>query len=162
MDGPGSNPAPQAMREQPSEAVQSRGVQVRGVVQGVGFRLFVYRLATEERLAGSIGNDTDGVSIELEGPSARIEAFLVAYGFAQAAVRARDAIGISKVALAGGCLHKRRLARLMRIGLQEESLQVFKPCKVSSVDGGNYGQAVVAAAILRGRNPGLVSTRGGS
>lgn len=53
-----------------------RGVLVRGIVQGVGFRPFVYRLATEEGLAGSIGNNTDGVSIEVEGPRQKIEAFL--------------------------------------------------------------------------------------
>ena len=46
------------------------------MVQGVGFRPFVYRLATEEHLAGLIGNDTDGVTIELEGPPPRIESFL--------------------------------------------------------------------------------------
>jgi len=51
-------------------------VKVRGVVQGVGFRPFVYRLAQEERLSGSIGNDTDGVTIEIEGPEERVEAFL--------------------------------------------------------------------------------------
>src|SRR6202042_1818510 len=50
--------------------------RVRGVVQGVGFRPFVYRLAAEEGLAGSIGNDTDGVTIEIEGPLQKIEAFL--------------------------------------------------------------------------------------
>ncbi|HKN22496.1 MAG TPA: carbamoyltransferase HypF [Terracidiphilus sp.] len=48
---------------------------VRGVVQGVGFRPFVYRLALEEDLAGSIGNDTGGVTIEIEGPAERVEAF---------------------------------------------------------------------------------------
>jgi hydrogenase maturation protein HypF len=53
-----------------------RGVLVCGVVQGVGFRPFVYRLAQEEGLAGSIGNDTDGVTIEIEGPARRVEAFL--------------------------------------------------------------------------------------
>ena len=51
-------------------------VLVRGVVQGVGFRPFVYRLAGEEGLAGRIGNDTDGVAIAIEGPQERIEAFL--------------------------------------------------------------------------------------
>jgi hydrogenase maturation protein HypF len=56
--------------------VLRRGVMVRGIVQGVGFRPFVYRLAIEEGLAGSIGNDTDGVSIEVEGPPQKIEAFL--------------------------------------------------------------------------------------
>jgi hydrogenase maturation protein HypF len=45
-------------------------------VQGVGFRPFVYRLATEEHLAGSIGNDTDGVTIEIEGPTGSLDAFL--------------------------------------------------------------------------------------
>jgi len=45
---------------------------VTGVVQGVGFRPFVYRLAQEECLAGSIGNDTDGVTIEIEGPVDRV------------------------------------------------------------------------------------------
>jgi hydrogenase maturation protein HypF len=51
-------------------------VLVRGVVQGVGFRPFVYRLAAEESLAGLIGNDTDGVTIEIEGLRANVEAFL--------------------------------------------------------------------------------------
>jgi len=50
--------------------------RVRGVVQGVGFRPFVYRLATEESLSGFIGNDTDGVIIEIEGPSPRVTGFL--------------------------------------------------------------------------------------
>ena len=51
-------------------------VAVRGVVQGVGFRPFVYRLALEEGLAGFIGNDTDGVTIEIEGPRASLDSFL--------------------------------------------------------------------------------------
>ncbi len=63
-----------------SEEIQQKltrcGVVVRGVVQGVGFRPFVYRLALEEHLAGVISNDTDGVTIEIEGESASIEAFL--------------------------------------------------------------------------------------
>jgi hydrogenase maturation protein HypF len=64
-------------REQPEGQQQRRGVLVCGVVQGVGFRPFVYRLATEEGLAGLIGNDTDGVTIEVEGPAERIDSFLV-------------------------------------------------------------------------------------
>jgi hydrogenase maturation protein HypF len=56
--------------------VLRRGVLVRGIVQGVGFRPFVYRLAIEEGLTGSIGNHSDGVTIELEGSSMHMEAFL--------------------------------------------------------------------------------------
>jgi hydrogenase maturation protein HypF len=50
------------------------------VVQGVGFRPFVYRLALETHLAGSIGNNTDGVTIEIEGPGEGIDEFLQRLG----------------------------------------------------------------------------------
>ena len=46
-------------------------VRVAGVVQGVGFRPFVYTLAHRLRLHGHVGNDTEGVFIEAEGPPAR-------------------------------------------------------------------------------------------
>ncbi len=52
-----------------------RRLRVRGVVQGVGFRPFVHRLALEMALAGHVGNDTDGVFVEVEGPPAAIDAF---------------------------------------------------------------------------------------
>ncbi|HNQ89949.1 MAG TPA: carbamoyltransferase HypF [Verrucomicrobiota bacterium] len=48
---------------------------VRGAVQGVGFRPFVFRLATELALTGWVGNTAAGVVIEVEGPAARVEAF---------------------------------------------------------------------------------------
>ena len=55
--------------------LRREAIVVRGVVQGVGFRPFVYRLATEEGLAGFIGNDTGGVTIEIEGPAEKVESF---------------------------------------------------------------------------------------
>jgi hydrogenase maturation protein HypF len=51
-------------------------VRVRGAVQGVGFRPFVYRLAHELELAGWVVNDTRGVVIEVEGPAANLDTFL--------------------------------------------------------------------------------------
>jgi hydrogenase maturation protein HypF len=62
-------------REPKSDSISREALQVRGVVQGVGFRPFVYRIAQEEGLAGYIGNDTDGVTIEIEGSPLRVEAF---------------------------------------------------------------------------------------
>jgi len=53
-----------------------QAVLVRGVVQGVGFRPFVFRLAHETGLAGFIGNSTDGVTIEIEGAEPRLREFL--------------------------------------------------------------------------------------
>ena len=53
-----------------------KGIEVFGIVQGVGFRPYVYRLASELRLAGQIANTAAGVSIEVQGPSEAVEAFL--------------------------------------------------------------------------------------
>lgn len=47
-------------------------------MQGVGFRPFVYGLATRLGLAGVVGNDERGVFIEVEGGSAPVEQFLAA------------------------------------------------------------------------------------
>ncbi len=47
-----------------------------GVVQGVGFRPFVYRIATKHRLGGFVCNTPEGVIVEVEGPAGRIDAFL--------------------------------------------------------------------------------------
>jgi hydrogenase maturation protein HypF len=61
-----------------SAPVASRRARVRvtGVVQGVGFRPYVYRLADELGLSGWVLNDSRGVMLEVEGPPAAVEAFL--------------------------------------------------------------------------------------
>ena len=88
-------------------------------------------------------------------PAGRIAARFhagIAEGYINAAANARIETGINVVAMSGGCLHNRRLARLLRAGLEEEGFQVFQHRNVSPGDGGlSYGQAVVAAAILRKR-----------
>jgi hydrogenase maturation protein HypF len=50
-------------------------IVVRGAVQGVGFRPFVYRLAKELRLDGWVVNSAQGVFIEIEGASDRVLSF---------------------------------------------------------------------------------------
>jgi hydrogenase maturation protein HypF len=57
-----------------SDDVRQRFTVV-GVVQGVGFRPFVHRIATELGLAGFVGNDSGAVFIEVQGPIARIDEF---------------------------------------------------------------------------------------
>ncbi len=56
--------------------LQRRRVEVRGIVQGVGFRPFVYRLAQELGLTGWVCNDGAGVSVEVDGPVARLDTFV--------------------------------------------------------------------------------------
>jgi hydrogenase maturation protein HypF len=51
-------------------------VRVEGIVQGVGFRPFVYALATRLGVSGLVGNDVDGVFAEVEGPPAAVTEFL--------------------------------------------------------------------------------------
>ncbi|HSB03817.1 MAG TPA: carbamoyltransferase HypF [Thermodesulfobacteriota bacterium] len=51
-------------------------IQVKGVVQGVGFRPFVYGLATGLDLKGWVLNTSSGVVIEVEGPSSSLDEFL--------------------------------------------------------------------------------------
>ena len=51
-------------------------VRVRGVVQGVGFRPFVYTTAVALGLSGSVRNDTSGAVIEVEGDGSDIDDFL--------------------------------------------------------------------------------------
>ena len=56
--------------------VVRKAIDVTGIVQGVGFRPFVYRLANECNLAGFIANTPAGVSIEVQGPADSLAAFL--------------------------------------------------------------------------------------
>jgi hydrogenase maturation protein HypF len=51
-------------------------IRVRGVVQGVGFRPFVYQLASRYHLRGWVRNTSEDVTIEAEGESGNIERFL--------------------------------------------------------------------------------------
>ncbi len=51
-------------------------ISVRGAVQGVGFRPFVYGLASRLQLAGFVLNEPQGVEVALEGDSTAIESFL--------------------------------------------------------------------------------------
>jgi hydrogenase maturation protein HypF len=53
-------------------------IVVHGVVQGVGFRPHVYRLAHDHRLAGWVGNTAQGATIEVEGTPTELEEFLLA------------------------------------------------------------------------------------
>lgn len=56
-------------------AVERRRLVVTGVVQGVGFRPFVHRLATELGLGGSVRNQAGTVHIDVEGPATVVDRF---------------------------------------------------------------------------------------
>ena len=56
--------------------VIARSIRLRGVVQGVGFRPFVFRLARANALSGWVLNAGEGVEIHAEGPEASLDAFV--------------------------------------------------------------------------------------
>jgi hydrogenase maturation protein HypF len=113
--------------------VERAKVAVRGIVQGVGFRPFVYRLATQLRLNGWVLNSGQGVFIEVEGPQDRLRSFLLrlekekppraviqsleysfldATGYAQFEIRYSDQSGrktaliLPDIAVCGDCLRE--------------------------------------------------------
>ncbi len=55
---------------------KSLNIRIKGIVQGVGFRPFVYQLARRHRLTGRVLNDTEGVIIHADGEKGDLEEFL--------------------------------------------------------------------------------------
>ncbi len=59
-----------------AKKLESARISARGVVQGVGFRPFVYQLATKYNLKGWVCNTSEDVSIEIQGERSRLEQFV--------------------------------------------------------------------------------------
>jgi hydrogenase maturation protein HypF len=56
--------------------LEGRRIEIRGTVQGVGFRPWIYRVACEEDIAGSVCNHGRGVTVEAFGSGAALDVFL--------------------------------------------------------------------------------------
>ena len=76
----------------PAGAPARRGIRVRGAVQGVGFRPFVWRLAHELALSGWVRNDPSGVAIEVQGRGDALERFVARLAREAPALARIDAI----------------------------------------------------------------------
>src|SRR5579872_583732 len=76
-------------------------IKVRGVVQGVGFRPFVFRLARANTLAGWVRNGQDGVEIFLEGSDQNVNAFAQQLRASPPAAARITAIEIEKARASG-------------------------------------------------------------
>ena len=53
----------------------ARRLEVNGIVQGVGFRPFIFQLAEKFNLKGEVANTSSGVSIHIEGPAENVASF---------------------------------------------------------------------------------------
>ena len=72
--------------------VERRRLAVAGIVQGVGFRPFVHRLAEQRGLAGHVRNTGAGVEVEVEGTEHALDAFAAALVAEAPAAAQLDAI----------------------------------------------------------------------
>jgi hydrogenase maturation protein HypF len=73
---PASHPS-HAAAESGRAGLETRRYQIRGIVQGVGFRPFVFRTAERHALGGWVRNDSDGVVVEVQGRPQALEEFIV-------------------------------------------------------------------------------------
>lgn len=76
-------------------------IQVSGIVQGVGFRPFVYRLAREYLITGWVLNATDGVSIHAEGEAKLLDEFVIELSERPPAASKVNQIELKEVPLEG-------------------------------------------------------------
>ena len=59
-----------------SSSTRRLAITVQGIVQGVGFRPFVYNLAQAAQLTGWVVNESDAVRIEVQGPQQAVDGFV--------------------------------------------------------------------------------------
>lgn len=77
--------------------IERKRVAITGVVQGVGFRPFVWRRASEYRLAGFVANAPDGVVAEIQGAAADVAGFLDGLARAAPAIARLDRVEVVDV-----------------------------------------------------------------
>lgn len=76
-------------------------IDITGIVQGVGFRPFIYNLANRYSLGGYILNNSAGVEIEVEGPSNAVDAFVSALAAEAPPLAVLAEIKITPLAVSG-------------------------------------------------------------
>ena len=89
------------MATAPHSAIVRKRIRVRGIVQGVGFRPYIYNLARSRGLCGYVLNSSSGVTIEVEGPEGEVEEFLEQLRRHPPALARVEAISVSDVAPQG-------------------------------------------------------------
>jgi hydrogenase maturation protein HypF len=75
----------------------ARKVVVKGIVQGVGFRPFIYTQAVQNHLTGWVRNTSSSVDIEIHGESANVEAFLLALAKTPPPLSVIDQVEIAEI-----------------------------------------------------------------
>ncbi len=107
-----------------------RGIRVRGVVQGIGMRPAVYRLATELRLGGFVRNDPQGVWIEIEGEAAALARFVERLPARVPTLGHVDRVDVVELAVAG----EAEAAFRVETSAQRGSVEAAVPADAATCD----------------------------
>lgn len=99
------------MASDQQQSILRRRLMVRGIVQGVGFRPFVYGLAQRLGLGGFVLNDSDGVTLEIEGLASALDAFEQTLRTAPPPLARIDEVSIETVAPCGETLFRIETSR---------------------------------------------------
>jgi hydrogenase maturation factor HypF (carbamoyltransferase family) len=119
-------------------------IRIRGVVQGVGFRPFVFRLARANTLAGWVLNGEDGVELFVEGAAAGLQAFVQILRI-EAVFQLCEIHRVDTVVLSGGVFQNELLLEDLKIALSASPLVVWTNHQVPPNEGGiSLGQAALA------------------
>jgi len=97
-------------------------IHITGVVQGVGFRPFIYGLADRYQLYGWVRNTSAGVDIEVEGSISRLEPFLAAISDELPPLARIDSLDTQK-----GELNGYKTFEIMHSAAQEGAFQPISP-----------------------------------
>lgn len=81
--------------------IEALDIQVKGIVQGVGFRPFVYRMAKKHLINGWVLNATDGVFIHAEGEASLLDQFVLALSEQPPAASRVEEVALKEAPLEG-------------------------------------------------------------
>ncbi|BBY21527.1 carbamoyltransferase HypF [Mycobacterium stomatepiae] len=98
-----SSSGPLLLRSDCADTQIRQRFTVTGVVQGVGFRPFVHRIASELGLAGFVGNDSGAVFLEVQGDPAHVAEFGRRLRTDVPPLARIDAVGVTHVTADAGC-----------------------------------------------------------
>ena len=108
---------------------QRASLEVEGIVQGVGFRPFIYRLAGRHALAGWVRNTGRGVQIEVEGEGADLDAFCRAVREEAPPLSVITALAVQPLSPEGTCgFLILESAKLMKGGEVSPDCEVCEDC----------------------------------
>lgn len=82
-------------------SLQRKKIIIEGIVQGVGFRPFIYQLANRFGLTGTVCNDTRGVTIEVEGPVGVLHQFVTAIRSEKPPLAVIQSLDIQEISVQG-------------------------------------------------------------